>query len=142
LPEKYLFPTVNPIQCNNDPYIDKLLDALRFIESSNGKYLLNINRDKRGREISRDEGPYQHNNKCLIIFANAYNDGRMYNPYNEEVSRRITRQILIDNYNYCGNWFDALVAYNCGMGQWIKGAPYKSYQFASKIMRRLNEIRL
>lgn len=138
LSEKYLFPTVNPIQCYSNPYIDKLLDALRYVESSDGKYVLNINY-KHGKEISRDEGPYQHNSKCIIIFSNLYNDGKRYDPYDEEVSRRISRQILLDNYNYCGNWFDALVAYNCGLGQWELGAPYKSYKFANKIMRIINK---
>ncbi len=136
LSEKYLYPTVNPIQCYNNPYIDKLLDALRYIESSNGKYVLNINY-KHGKEISRDEGPYQHNSKCLIIFSNLYNDGRRYNPYDEEVSRRISRQILLDNYNYCKNWFDALVAYNCGLGRWYRNIPYESFIFAEKVIRKL-----
>lgn len=126
-----------PIQCYNNPYIDKILDEIRYAESSNGKYVLNINRDKNGKEISRDEGDYQLNSKCKIIFANCYNNGKMYNPYNKEVARRIARQLLIDNYNFTGNMFSALVSYNCGIGKWIQDAPYKSYQFAERIMRRI-----
>ena len=126
-----------PVQCFNNPYIDKILDEIRYAESSNGKYVLNINRDKKGNEISRDEGDYQLNSKCKIIFANCYNDGKMYNPYDKEVARRIARQLLLDNYNFTGNIFSALVSYNCGIGKWIQGAPYKSYQFAERIMRRI-----
>ena len=132
----YLKPVILPIQCSNDPYLDKILDSLRYEESSNGKRLLNINY-KKGKEVSRDEGPYQLNSKNKIVFANAYNNGKMYNSYNEEVSRQIARQIIIDNYRYTGNMFTALVTYNCGITGWIKGAPYKSYQFADRIMKRL-----
>ena len=126
-----------PVQCFNNPYLDKILDSLRIEESCNGKYLLNINRDKKGKELSRDEGDYQHNNKNWLIFANLYNDGKRYNPYNSELSRRISRQYIIDNYKITGNYFDALVMYNCGYPHWNKGAPYKSFLFAEEIMRRI-----
>ena len=125
-----------PTQCFNDPYIDKVLDSLRYEESSNGKRLLNINY-KNGKEVSRDEGPYQLNSKNTILFSNLYNDSRKINPYNNETARRVARQIIIDNYRYTGNMFSAITAYNCGITGWIKGAPYKSYQFAERILRRI-----
>jgi hypothetical protein len=111
---------------------------LRVEESSNGKYLLNINRDKKGKELSRDEGPYQHNSKNWLLFANLYNDGRRYNPYNSEVARNITRQHIVDNYKISGNYFDALIIYNCGLFVWIKGnVKLKSYQYAERILKRI-----
>jgi hypothetical protein len=132
-----LKPRILPVQCYNNPYLDKLLDSLWEEESSKGKNTLNINRDKNGKEISRDEGDYQHNNKNWLIFANAYNEGRRYNPYDREKARNISRQIIVDNYKFSGNYFDALVMYNCGIGQWMRGPiPYKSFQFAERIMRR------
>jgi hypothetical protein len=131
-----LTPTILPIQCFNNIYLDKILDSLRYVESTNGKYTLNINY-KHGKEISRDEGDYQHNNKNAILFANLYNDGKRYNPYNNEVARRISRQYLVDNYKISGNWFDALVMYNCGYFKWLRGAPHKSFLFAERIMRRI-----
>jgi hypothetical protein len=129
--------SVNPTQCHNNPYIDKILDAVRYVESNDGKYVLNINRNKRGKEISRDEGEYQLNNKNMILFANAYNDGRMYNPYNSDVARRIARQLLLDNYNYLYNWYDAIISYNCGIGGFMKGPPDKSIVFAYKVMKAM-----
>jgi len=113
------------------------LDAVRYVESNDGKYVLNINRNKRGKEISRDEGEYQLNNKNMILFANAYNDGRMYNPYNSDVARRIARQLLLDNYNYLYNWYDAIISYNCGIGGFMKGPPDKSIVFAYKVMKAM-----
>jgi len=136
LPKDYSF-YVHPVKCFDNPYVNNLLDSLREVESSNGKRTLNINRDKKGKELSRDEGDYQLNSSCKIVFANAYNEGKMYNPYNDEVARKIARQLLIDNYNYSGNWFDALVIYNCGIGRWesINNIPYKSFIFAEKVLR-------
>ncbi len=99
--------------------------------------MLNINY-KKGKEVSRDEGSYQLNSLCKIIFANCYNDGKMYNPYNEETARRIARQLLLDNYNYSGNWFSALVIYNCGIKKYINmDIPYSSFIFAEKVLRRM-----
>lgn len=128
-----------PIQCYNDKYIDLIMDGIRYAESTNGKYLLNINY-KNGKEISRDEGEYQLNNKNKILFANLYNDGKMYNPYNCEVARRIARQYLLDNYKITGNIFSALVMYNCGYYKWKIGAELKSYRYAEKILKYVYNI--
>lgn len=127
---------VLPIQCYNNIYLDKILDSLKIEESSDGKNLLNINY-KHGKEVSRDEGDYQINNKNLLLFSNLYNEGKMINPYNRETARRIARQLLIDNYNYSGNWCSALIMYNCGTGQWLKNPPIKSLRFAERILRRI-----
>jgi hypothetical protein len=127
-----------PVQCFNNPYLDKLLDSMWEEESCNGKYILGINRDKNGKEISRDEGDYQLNNKNWLLFANIYNEGKRYNPYNKEVARRIARQYIVDNYKISGNYFDALVIYNCGLPKWLKGEiKLKSYQYAENILRRI-----
>ena len=125
-----------PVQCFNNPYLDKLLDAIRIEESCNGKYILSINRNKKGKELSRDEGDYQHNNKNWLVFANLYNDGKRYNPYDPEKARRISRQYIVDNYKISGNYFDALVMYNCGLPHWLKGAQYKSFQYAERILKK------
>lgn len=129
---------INKTICMDNKMVDSILDALRKIESSNGKRLLNINRDKYGKEISRDEGPYQLNNANYILFADSYNDGKKYNPYDEWQSRRIARQLLIDYYNFTGTWFDAIVAYNCGIGTWSrKMVPKKSIEFAIAVMKEM-----
>jgi hypothetical protein len=128
---------VLPVQCFNNPYLDKILDCVLIEESCNGKYLTNINRDKKGKITSIDEGPYQHNNKNWLVFANLYNDGRRYNPYDSEKARNISRQYIVDNYKISGNYFDALVIYNCGLPHWRYGAPYKSFQYAERILRRI-----
>ena len=132
-----LLPEILPVQCCDNKYLDKILDSLRISESSNGKYTLNINKDKNGKELSRDEGDYQHNSKNWKIFANMYNDGKRYNPYNSEIARGISRQHLVDNYKITGNYFDALVIYNCGYGRWLKEAPKESFIFAERILRRI-----
>jgi hypothetical protein len=125
-----------PIQCFNNPYLDKILDSLREEESCNGKYLINYNY-KNGKLDSIDEGPYQHNSKNRLYFANKYNCGKRYNPYDDEIARNISRQYLIDNYKLSGNWFDALIIYNCGPKKWKENIPYISFQFAERIMRRI-----
>jgi hypothetical protein len=132
--------TILPVQCHNNPYLDKLLDSLRIEESSNGKDLVNYNY-KKGKLDSIDEGDYQHNSKNWLYFANKYNDGRRYNPYNDETARRISRQYLIDNYKLSGNWFDALIIYNCGPSNWKIKASYKSFLFAERILRRMQDER-
>jgi hypothetical protein len=123
---------VFPVQCNNNIYMDKILDSLRIEESCNGKKLINYNKNG-----SIDKGPYQHNSKYEIYFADTYNCGKRYNPFNEEISRNITRQILFANLKITGNMFDALVAYNCGITKWKTQAPYKSFLFAERIIRRI-----
>jgi hypothetical protein len=129
---------VNPIQCYNNPYIDKVLDSLRYEESRNNINAVGINY-KNGVEDSRDEGPYQLNNKNHIYYANKYNDGRRYNSFNEEISRKIARQILIDNYTITGNWLSALAMYNCGVRGWRNNPPIKSIRYAERILRRIKE---
>jgi hypothetical protein len=119
------------------PYIEKLLDSLRIEESSNGKYLLNINY-KNGKEVSRDEGPYQFNSKYHIYFVEKYNEGKEFNPYNEIEARYIAKQILLHNYSLCSNWFDSLVIYNTGYNNWLKyNISYKTFTFAERILRRI-----
>jgi hypothetical protein len=125
-----------PVQCFNNVYLDGLLDALRYVESTNGKNTLNINY-KNGKEVSRDEGDYQLNNKNIILYSNLYNEGRLINPYNTEMARRVARQIILDNYRYTGNWCSALIAYNCGVTGWMKNPSIKSLRFAEKILRRI-----
>ena len=127
---------VLPVQCHNNIYLDRILNSLRIEESNNGKKLINYNY-KKGKIISIDRGPYQHNSKYEIYFADTYNCGKRYNPFNEEIARNITRQILIKNYKLSGNYFDALVIYNCGYDKWLKQAPYKSFIFAEHILRRI-----
>jgi hypothetical protein len=129
---------VNPVQCHNDLYVDKILDGLRYEESRNNNNAVGINY-KNGVEDSRDEGPYQLNSKNYILFANKYNDGRIYNPFNEEISRRIARQFLIDNYTITGNWLSALAMYNCGVHRWCTDPPVKSLRYAERILRRIKE---
>jgi hypothetical protein len=131
-----LQPEILPVQCHNNKYLDLLLDSLRIEESANGRRLLNINK-KHGKEVSRDEGPYQHNNRYSIYDANEFNCGKKFDPYNEEIARNIARQRIVKNYKLSNNYFDALVMYNCGYNRWLIGAPYKSFKFAENIMRRL-----
>jgi hypothetical protein len=125
-----------PVQCHDNKYLNKLLDSLRIEESDDGKQLLNINK-KNGKEISRDEGPYQHNSKYSIYDADIFNCGKRFDAYEEEIARNIARQKIIKNYKLSNNYFDALVMYNCGYNRWLIGAPYKSFKFAENIMRRL-----
>jgi hypothetical protein len=128
--------TILPIQCFNDPYLDKVLDSIRYEESCNGKYLINYN--YKNEEIdSMDEGEYQLNSKNKILFANLYNDGRMYDPYDNEIARRIARLFLLNNYKITGNMTSALMMYNCGIGNWNKGPPLKSLRYAERILRRI-----
>jgi hypothetical protein len=132
-----VIPKILPVQCHNNKYLDKLLDELRYAESSNGKYVLNINRNKKGKELSRDEGDYQHNNKYSIYDADEFNDGKRFNPYDKEIARNIARQKIVKNYKLSGNYFDSLIMYNCGYDKWLIKAPYKSFLFAERIMKRI-----
>jgi hypothetical protein len=130
-------PVIHPVQCYADPYIEKVLDALEYVESSNNPLAFNINKAKKNRAASYDEGAYQLNSANYIIFSNAYNDGRRYNPYDRDVARRIARQLILDNLQFTRSMKEALVAYNCGIGRWMKKAPIESIKFAENVLRRI-----
>lgn len=121
-------------------YIEIVLDAIRFEESQNGKYRLNINRDENGKELSRDEGDYQLNSSCRMIFMNAYNDGIPYDPYNNKVARKIAKALIMDNFNYTKSMFDSVVAYNCGIKAWSIKAPHNSYLYATRVFKRVKKL--
>jgi len=87
---------------------DRVLDALRQVESGGGKHLVS----PKGAM-----GPYQ----IMPYMAKAYG---LADPMDEAASRAAARRILMDEYKALGNLEDALRAYNAGRPtvlEWRRG---------------------
>lgn len=60
-----------------------------------------------------------------------FNDGRPIKPLDPETNIRVGLRKLAALHRQWGNWYDAIVAWNCGF---IAGAPKRSLELARKVI--------
>lgn len=122
----------------------KLLDALKWEESKNKRHEVNYNHNG-----TRDLGPYQLNSVYLDDFAWRYNRGKKIDPFNERQARYIAgRHIdhlqtaligdrIESQFLYHHSMLkESVIAWNCGLTRYRQGAPKRSIDFASRVMKR------
>lgn len=128
----------------------QLLDALRYEESGNDAHAVNINRDG-----TFDLGWYQFNTASIEDFRWRYNGGKLIDPCDKIVARRIADAHLDALYRAIGDrlriqssdcgvtaqriktlWHGVIVAWNCGLtASWLC-APKISYALADRVIKR------
>jgi len=110
----------------------KYLYRVAYIESKHGKLL--IGSESNG---TTSIGYCQLNSASINWFADKYNNGRYFNPYNHKDNLRIATMYLRDLYErFNGDWMDSICAYNWGSGNMRRGnvVPRRVFEYAGTVV--------
>lgn len=83
-----------------------------------------------------DRGLFQLNSAWLNEFSWRYNQGKKIDPYDEWTSTSVALQYLAALIKATGSIRDALIAYNCGLARFERGAPQDSIDNANDILKK------
>lgn len=84
---------------------------------------------------TRDLGIAQLNSRYLGAFADYFNGGRVFDPFDPAQALPIAARYLADLYHATGDWSRALAAYNCGLSRVLKGQiPERTKAYVAKVM--------
>jgi len=73
----------------------------------------------------------------LDWFADHFNEGKKFNPFDPTISIRIGLEYLASLYKMFGNWFDTLAAYNAGPAAVSKKKyPASTVRYVNWILNR------
>ena len=85
-------------------------------------------------------GIMQLQTRYLPWFAARFNDGRPIDPFDPAVSIRVGLRYLASLHAVCGDWWDTIASYNCGLSRVMRGdIPKSTYQYVRWIMWRADE---
>lgn len=108
----------------------KILDGVLHEESKYNPLAQNTNTNG-----SVDHGIAQLNGEFLADFQHFDNDGRPFDPYSPEEAIPVAARYLARLYRATGSWFDAVCAYNAGIGRVRRGTvPRRTWQYAERVM--------
>jgi len=85
-------------------------------------------------------GIMQLQERYLSWFAARFNSGRQIDPFDPVTSIHVGLRYLAALHAVCGDWWDALASYNCGLSRVMNGdIPRSTYQYVRWIMWRADE---
>jgi hypothetical protein len=125
-----------------------LLDALKYEETLNAHRSVSYNANG-----TWDLGDYQLNSAYIPDFSVRYNNGLLFDPMNAKEARKIAsahldalQRNIIGNMNDCRRLFltsylkETVIAWNCGLRRYKKGAPQSSKLFAARVIKRYYDL--
>jgi soluble lytic murein transglycosylase-like protein len=85
----------------------------------------------------RDLGIFQFNSRYIDWYAEKYNQGKAFDPFNPEEAITVAALHMVFLFERYGNWEDAVLAYNAGYPTVDSGQiPASSYQYLAKVFEK------
>jgi hypothetical protein len=112
-----------------------IASRLMYRESRFKPFAVGKNYNSSGKIISYDKGLGQINSNNVEDLKWRYNNNQEVNLFDPFINIHLTVCILAWAYEQTGNWFEALLIYNAGYGNWKRGTiKQKTLDYAYDIL--------